>query len=185
MNNQMFTFFMMSFLGFSVAGTVYNVGDSSGWTIIGNVDYNQWASSKIFQVDDTLLFSYDPQYHNVLEVSRSDFHSCDATAPISAYSTGNDSIQIRSSGHYFYICGFVGHCQAGQKVDIRVPLSIQPTETLASGPAPAPIGWQMPTGPFINSGKSLVPDSFVLLLISFGFTLIDVYCKKSRIGFAF
>lgn len=172
----MLIFFMMPFLiGFSMAATVYDVGDSAGWTIIGNVDYNQWAASKTFQVDDTLIFNYDPQYHNVLQVSRSDFHSCDATSPIAAYSTGNDSIPFRSSGHYFYICGFVGHCQAGQKMDIRVPRSIQPTgtptespdeglEALAS-PGPAPIGRQMP-GPFMNTGKSTLLD-FVLLLISF------------------
>ncbi|XP_073021510.1 mavicyanin-like [Primulina eburnea] len=150
-----------------MAATVYDVGDSAGWTIIGNVDYNQWSSSKIFKVDDTLIFNYDPQYHNVLQVSRSDFHSCDATSPIAAYSTGNDSIPIRTSGHYFYICGFVGHCQAGQKVDIRVPRPIQPTGTPNESPdggpqalsalGPAPIGRRMP-GPFMNSGKSILLD---------------------------
>lgn len=32
---------------------VYEVGDSKGW-IVGNVDYNDWASSKNFQVNDIL-----------------------------------------------------------------------------------------------------------------------------------
>lgn len=52
-------------------GDVYKVGDSAGWTIIGNVDYKQWAAPKTFQVGDVIgkLFSpfpvfiiyYDPQ----------------------------------------------------------------------------------------------------------------------------
>ncbi|KZV51523.1 mavicyanin-like [Dorcoceras hygrometricum] len=92
----------------------------------------KWAASKIFKVNDTLLFKYDPQHHNVLQVSRSDFHSCNATAPIATYSTGNDSFFIRAPGHYFFFCGFLGHCQAGQKVDIRVPK--------ITGPAGVPTG---------------------------------------------
>lgn len=32
---------------------VYEVGDSKGW-IVGNVDYNDWAFSKNFQVNDIL-----------------------------------------------------------------------------------------------------------------------------------
>ncbi|GER39526.1 early nodulin-like protein [Striga asiatica] len=48
-------------------GSVYKVGDSVGWTIMGNVDYNQWASSKTFQVGDTLVFEYDQAFHNVMQ----------------------------------------------------------------------------------------------------------------------
>lgn len=44
---------LMAVFGFCL-GSVYNVGDSAGWTIIGNVDYNTWASSKTFQIGDTL-----------------------------------------------------------------------------------------------------------------------------------
>ncbi|KAK6164670.1 hypothetical protein DH2020_001534 [Rehmannia glutinosa] len=152
--------FMMAVCGFCNC-SVYKVGDTTGWTIIGNVDYNKWASSKTFQVGDTLVFEYDPRFHNVVQVSRSEFHSCNASVPLSTYATGNDSIVIRSSGHYYYICGFVGHCQAGQKVDIRVPKShrsatspIQaPHETEA--PKASYIGPQAPS-PSPSSGESLV-----------------------------
>ncbi|CAA0828101.1 Probable inactive patatin-like protein 9 [Striga hermonthica] len=121
--------------------SVYKVGDSVGWTIIANVDYNQWASSKTFKVGDTLVFEYDQAFHNVLQVSRSDFHSCTPAAPMATYATGNDSITIHNPGHYYYICGFAGHCQAGQKVDIRVPRSTRPT---IPGPAQAPLGTEAP-----------------------------------------
>lgn len=33
---------------------VYKVGDSAGWTTIGNVDYKQWAAPKNFQLGDVI-----------------------------------------------------------------------------------------------------------------------------------
>ncbi|KAJ0093188.1 hypothetical protein Patl1_25396 [Pistacia atlantica] len=33
---------------------VYKVGDSGGWTTIGNIDYKQWAATKTFQLGDTI-----------------------------------------------------------------------------------------------------------------------------------
>ncbi|CAN4098183.1 unnamed protein product [Withania somnifera] len=119
----MFLLSMMVVLGFfsttMICGTVYHVGDSAGWTG-GKVDYHMWASTKTFQVADTLVFQYNQQFHNLMRVSLSDFHSCNASNPIVSYSTGNDTITIHGPGHYYYICGFQGHCQTGQKVDIRV-----------------------------------------------------------------
>ncbi|KAL2507744.1 Phytocyanin domain-containing protein [Forsythia ovata] len=115
-------------------GSVYKVGDSAGWTIIGNVDYNTWASSKTFQIGDVVIFNYDAQFHNVLQVTLPEFHSCNSSSPIVTYSSGNDSITVTSPGHYYYICGFVGHCEAGQKVDIRVPKSLQPTAIPIAAP---------------------------------------------------
>lgn len=35
-------------------GAVYKVGDSAGWTTIGNVDYKQWAASKTFELGDII-----------------------------------------------------------------------------------------------------------------------------------
>lgn len=33
---------------------VYKVGDSAGWTTIGNVDYKRWSSTKTFQLGDII-----------------------------------------------------------------------------------------------------------------------------------
>ncbi|KAK3230444.1 hypothetical protein Dsin_002325 [Dipteronia sinensis] len=104
------------------AGAIYKVGDSAGWTSIkgqGNVvDYKKWALSKSFRAGDALLFEYDPQIHNVMQVSRRDFVSCKPTDPISTYSTGKDMISLKAPGHYY----FVGpnHCEDGLKFAIRV-----------------------------------------------------------------
>nr|XP_009610328.1 mavicyanin-like [Nicotiana tomentosiformis] len=99
--------------------TVYEVGDSQGWTIIGKVDYNHWASTKKFQVNDTLIFNYN-KYHNVMQVSSQEYESCTVTSPIATLNTGKDSFTLSAPGDYYYICGIPGHCQIGQKVYIKV-----------------------------------------------------------------
>ncbi|XP_059300898.1 mavicyanin-like [Lycium ferocissimum] len=138
----MFLFSVMVVFGFFtttvISGTVYNVGDSAGWNG-GNVDYHMWASTKTFQVGDTLVFQYNQQLHNVVRVSLSDFHLCNAFNPIVTYSTGNDTITINGPGHFYYICGFKGHCQAGQKVDIRVPKPYQLTDIRSASATKAPV----------------------------------------------
>ncbi|XAR54655.1 hypothetical protein NMG60_11029888 [Bertholletia excelsa] len=117
-------------------GVVYKVGDSAGWTTIGNIDYKRWAATKSFEVGDVILFKYNPQFHNVMQVSHAEYRSCNATAPISTHSTGNDSITIKTHGHHFFFCGVPGHCQAGQKVDINVPKT-QLTTAPSESPAPS------------------------------------------------
>lgn len=50
---SMLVLFLFLGLGSSM-GEVYKVGDSAGWTILGNVNYTAWASSKKFKVGDVL-----------------------------------------------------------------------------------------------------------------------------------
>lgn len=35
-------------------GEKYKVGDSAGWTSMGNVDYKTWAANKTFKVGDEI-----------------------------------------------------------------------------------------------------------------------------------
>lgn len=107
-------------------GAVYKVGDSAGWTTIGHVDYRAWAANKTFQVGDTILFVYNPTFHNVLQVTHAAYKSCNTTSPIATYTTGNDSITITTLGHHWFLCGTPGHCQAGQKVNIDVSKAPSP-----------------------------------------------------------
>lgn len=125
------------------SGAVYKVGDSAGWTTIGNIDYNHWALPKTFQLGDIIVFEYNPQFHNVMRVTHAEYKACNASIPISTHTTGNDSITIDTRGHHLFICGVPGHCQAGQKVDINVPRppSLAPTTTttpaVLASPAPS------------------------------------------------
>ncbi|KAH6821194.1 Cupredoxin superfamily protein [Perilla frutescens var. hirtella] len=120
-------------------GSIHKVGDSAGWTTIANVDYYHWALTKSFQLGDVIVFEYNPQFHNVMRVTHAEYKACNASSPISTYTTGNDSITIDTRGHHFFICGVPGHCQAGQKVDINVPRapSVAPSESGSASPAPA------------------------------------------------
>ncbi|KAL6516074.1 hypothetical protein OROGR_019379 [Orobanche gracilis] len=166
--------FIMAIYG-SCEAAVYKVGDDNGWDIMG--DYDKWALSKIFKVGDTIVFEYDPGFHSVLQVSQSDFHSCNTAAPISTYTTGNDSIVINNSGHYYYICGFMGHCEAGQKVDITVTDSRKPVVESVSSPANAPSQTAVPKATFgspvtPSSGESLMFSSNVGLLLVLLWALI-------------
>ncbi|GAB2245342.1 hypothetical protein Droror1_Dr00000835 [Drosera rotundifolia] len=140
---------------FAEAATVYKVGDSVGWTTIGNFDYRQWAATKNFHVGDVINFEYPPQFHNVMRVKHAAYRTCNASSPIATYTTGNDSITITSHGHHFFLCGVPGHCQSGQKVDINVPRDSSPvavTPTVSSSPAvPSPT---VP-GPSLNGAAPL------------------------------
>ncbi|KAL6564355.1 hypothetical protein OROMI_015805 [Orobanche minor] len=149
----------------SCKASVYKVGDDDGWDIMGDVVYNQWALSKTFKVGDTIVFEYDPEFHSVLQVSQSDFHSCNTATPISSYTTGNDSIVINNSGHYYYICGVMGHCEAGQKIDITVTDSHKPAIEPVSSPANTPSQTVVPK---TRSGSSVTPSSGESLVFNNG-----------------
>ncbi|CAA6659158.1 unnamed protein product [Spirodela intermedia] len=105
-----FLFLAVAFLGLAApsAATVHKVGDAAGWTIMGNVDYAAWAASRTFRVGDTIVFTYNSNFHNVLEVNKVGFGKCSAAAPIATYTTGNDSIVLKSSGHQYFLCGIPG-----------------------------------------------------------------------------
>ncbi|XWS16493.1 hypothetical protein CRYUN_Cryun34aG0093100 [Craigia yunnanensis] len=66
------------------------------------------------------IFEYNNQFHNVKQVNVEDYKSCNPESPIARYGKGKDSITLESSGEYYFLCGFPGHCQAGQKLHITV-----------------------------------------------------------------
>ena len=37
-----------------IHAAVHKVGDSAGWTTIGNFDYKKWSATKTFQVQDII-----------------------------------------------------------------------------------------------------------------------------------
>ncbi|KAL0376876.1 UNVERIFIED_CONTAM: hypothetical protein Scaly_0805200 [Sesamum calycinum] len=100
-------------------GNVYKVGDSAGWTT--GVDYEKWASSHTFKVGDKIVFNYDPEKHDVVEVSQQDYNICNSNSPISRYNSGNDELEIITPGTFYYICSYSNMCeQEKQKVAIKI-----------------------------------------------------------------
>ncbi|XP_042016916.1 mavicyanin-like [Salvia splendens] len=156
-------------------GVVHKVGESAGWTNINLTSsyYNSWTASKNFQVGDTILFEYNKEFHNVVRVTHKNFNECNPTAPYASWATGNDSFPITKTGHYYFICGLPSHCQAGQRVDIRVTQrtptqspspspkpAIDTPDTVAPTPAPAPSA----VHPSKKSASSSLQSHFMLLM---------------------
>ncbi|KAL5701858.1 hypothetical protein ACHQM5_027150 [Ranunculus cassubicifolius] len=113
--------FMAFMAGLEVSeAKTYTVGDTTGWTTLVPYNYTQWSSTKTFIVGDVVVFRYNKAFHNVMQVSHEAFNDCNTSSPMAIYTTGDDSVTIKKNGHYYYLCGVPGHCQAGQKVDIRV-----------------------------------------------------------------
>ena len=108
---------LLALFGVAVGGTVHKVGDSSGWTMMG-VNYEAWASSKTFQVGDSLAFEYNNGFHDVTEVTHNDFELCQPSKPLAINQTGSDRISLTKPGYQNFICGVLGHCKIGQKLQI-------------------------------------------------------------------
>ncbi|XP_020217915.1 mavicyanin [Cajanus cajan] len=157
---------MMAALHVSHAA-VHKVGDSAGWTIIGNIDYKKWSATKNFQLGDTIIFEYNAKFHNVMRVTHAMYKSCNATSPLSTMSTGNDTIKITNYGHHFFICGIPGHCEGGQKVDINVvkvsaAAAPTPSSAMASPVPPATVPAPSPN----NAASFIVAKAFAMALFA-------------------
>ncbi|KAF5454668.1 hypothetical protein F2P56_024315 [Juglans regia] len=90
-------------------------GQTGGWDTTTNLQ--SWASSQSFLVGDNLIFQYAPN-HDLVEVSKTDYDSCQASNPIQSYSGGTTTIPLSSPGKKYFICGTLGHCSQGMKVEI-------------------------------------------------------------------
>ncbi|XP_026439300.1 mavicyanin-like [Papaver somniferum] len=120
---------------------VWNVGDAAGWSGQAQYDYHYWALGPAFLVgDDSLRFVYDRNTTNVLEVTSADYISCNATSPLAAYNTGNDTIPITKKGYQYFISGNSVDCNNGLKVDIWASNSSY-VRFWRSGPAFGPDGY--------------------------------------------
>lgn len=97
--------------------TQYNVGDSTGWDTA--TDFNSWVQGKSFAVGDTLNFHYS-SLHSVLEVSKSDYDSCQTGNALQSFSDGSTQIPLSNPGNRYFTCGTPGHCAGGMKMAIDV-----------------------------------------------------------------
>ncbi|KAH9605317.1 hypothetical protein KSS87_013608 [Heliosperma pusillum] len=102
-----------------VDSVTIKVGGVDRWS--DSTDYVSWASQYNFTVGDVLVFSYSPKAHNVYEVSKATFQSCNITTGVDAeYSSGNDQIVLKEAKPYWFICTVDGHCQVGMKLAVNV-----------------------------------------------------------------
>ncbi|XP_052208349.1 uclacyanin 1-like [Diospyros lotus] len=150
----------------SATATSYTVGGSGrGWD--SSTDLHAWASLQTFLVGDALIFNYPPN-HDVVEVSKTDYDACRGSNPLESHTGGNTVVPLTSPSNRYFICGTMGHCSHGMKVEIHTlaasalspensplasPSSMPPVTlssrspesgalapvTLSPAPAPAPI----------------------------------------------
>ncbi|CAI9098817.1 OLC1v1035530C1 [Oldenlandia corymbosa var. corymbosa] len=116
-------------------------GRGSYWKIPSSPDaYNKWSSIIRFQIGDSLVLEYDANNDSVLEVSEADYNTCNKDNPIRAFHDGRTRIQLDRSGPFYFISGADGHCQQGQKLEVRV-LSPRHGSRVQASPAPAPFAY--------------------------------------------
>ncbi|KAI5018765.1 hypothetical protein ZWY2020_043653 [Hordeum vulgare] len=100
-------------------GTSHTVGAPGGsWDLQTN--YSEWASRIRFTTGDKLQFLYPATVHNVVEVSKAGYDTCNGSSPITTFPTGTDVVPLAATGTRYFICGIPGHCIVGMKVQVDV-----------------------------------------------------------------
>ncbi|KQJ95013.1 hypothetical protein BRADI_3g14662v3 [Brachypodium distachyon] len=105
---KLFLIIVASALLFSMAlGASYTVGAPAGSCDL-KTNYTQWASARRFFPGDSLRFQYPTATHNVLEVTKAAYDSC------------NISVSVIATVTRYFMCGILGHCADGMKLKVNV-----------------------------------------------------------------
>ncbi|KAH7423237.1 hypothetical protein KP509_12G045800 [Ceratopteris richardii] len=123
------------------SATVHVVGGDSGWSIMSPLD--AWLEGRKFTVGDSLLFNYERGWHDVVEVNKDGYDSCNGNGPsvVERWSDGKTKVTMDTPGTRYFICSFIGHCPP-MRIAIDVTALVSPekgnsTKELVS-PSPNP-----------------------------------------------
>ncbi|ESQ28881.1 hypothetical protein EUTSA_v10023709mg [Eutrema salsugineum] len=104
-----------------VSSTVYKVGDLDSWGIpIDAKVYSKWPKSHSFKIGDSLLFLYPPSEDSMIQVTPSNFKSCNTKDPILYMNDGNSVFNLTQNGTFYFTSGHPGHCLKYQKLLVSV-----------------------------------------------------------------
>lgn len=103
-----------------------------------------------------LLLDFKYTNDSVLLVERDAYEDCDVHNPILKFNDGNTVFEFDNSGFVYFISGKTSHCQAGQKMIIRVMVQSAAHHPTASTPAPSVEG---PSGGR-DGGDGMITDSW-------------------------
>ncbi|KAK6233771.1 hypothetical protein QUC31_006177 [Theobroma cacao] len=106
--------------------------------------YNDWSSSIIFFIGDSLLFDFELGFYNIIQVPRIDYKDCIANNPIKVLNTGPAIVLLTDPGVLYFICNISNYCDLGQKVSITVQKQYT---NLSPTPSPSPSPSSMPSAP--------------------------------------
>jgi len=93
------------------------------------------------------VFQYPPN-HDVVEVTKADYDSCQPTKPIQSYNDGATTIPLTSPGKRYFICGTIGHCSQGMKLEVDALATATTSATPAASPEDST------TSPAVSPGDS-------------------------------
>ncbi|XP_062168794.1 early nodulin-like protein 6 [Alnus glutinosa] len=174
-NHVMFSTFFITFVAVSVSPFQFQVGGERGWiNPAGNEtaeDYNKWAEKNRFHVGDVLRFKYEND--SVLVVNHTDYKECIVSNPITKFEDGNTILRIDRYGFFYFVSGQPGHCNAGQKLIIRVMVQSAEVHTPRAAPSPKENGDSGGDGwdsfnwgpPSLNSTIKLAVASYFLTIL--------------------
>ncbi|KAH6757557.1 hypothetical protein C2S51_038705 [Perilla frutescens var. frutescens] len=148
-------------------------GESNAWKVPASESdsLNHWAEKSRFLIGDSLVWEYDGSKDSVLQVTKRDYVTCNASSPIETYTGGNTKLKLERSGPYYFISGADGHCQKGQKL-IVVVIS-EKHRNLRIFPAPSPAESEGPAiAPAPSSGAGSLSGG--VLMVALGALLVAV-----------
>lgn len=90
------------------------------------------------------MFTYTPLY-DVIEVNQQGYNTCTIANAISTHNTGETVIHLTESGTRYFVCGRMGHCQQGLKLEVKV--QAQSNNTGTSPPPSSPPRPHSPPSP--------------------------------------
>ncbi|KAL2937059.1 Early nodulin-like protein 1 [Bienertia sinuspersici] len=108
-------------------------GNENRWT--DGFAYVNWAKDIKFTVGDVLVFQYNKEKHDLYDVNRETFKSCNTSNGVNAvYNSGDDHVELKEAKEYWFICTFEQHCQLGMKFGINVSEAITATNSPVNSP---------------------------------------------------
>ncbi|CDY67318.1 BnaAnng24030D [Brassica napus] len=127
-----------------VSSTQYKVGDLDSWGIPTDAKvYTKWPKSHSFKIGDSLLFLYPPSEDSMIQVTASNFKSCNTKDPILYMNDGNSLFNLTQNGTFYFTSGHPGHCQKYQKLIVSVGTysaeadALSPSSSSADADAPS------------------------------------------------
>lgn len=76
----------------------------------------------------------------MLVVNYTNYKDCIVSNPITKFEDGNTVLRIDRYGFFYFISGQPGHCNANQKLVIRVMVQSAEVQTPRAAPSPKPNG---------------------------------------------
>ncbi|TVU03725.1 hypothetical protein EJB05_50730 [Eragrostis curvula] len=163
---------------------VHVVGGERGWTVppsgnaAGEASFDQWAASRRFHVGDLLGFKYSNN-DSVLLVSRGGYEQCATTSAVSRFDGGDTRFALDRPGHVYFVSGAPGHCEAGQRMAVRVTAALSSPAT-ATAPASVPATPGTPSAAAGSTGPAtivlkLTPSLLLWIATVFVFVFLLIF----------